>query len=353
MSESVRKAVAVAIVLLAGGGGLPAAETAAWQQMALPVKEGRWLRPAADGPAVPAWGHADGLRVGLWPAPGPRGLLRIYAPYLGHPDGRMINYIAVEPIVEGKTARGLSELEKSSLDGLPGKRFWSADAPADPTPRLPERPSRGEVATEGGVEILRVWILVEPFENGTQPCLRLTFRADRPYEAGLAAFAQPKSRPMSACILTATMGNYARLRRLYLANRIVTAADLWPKFDGKDFAPHARFDLADLFRTREGYALVAATTDEKQPDRAEYAPNTGPGWKYQGAPATQYWRCETPVPRLAVQVNGRSVYWASRTPIPGGVAFENFEMVAPFREGQEFWFGVTTRTPQELGLPAK
>ncbi len=43
---------------------------------------------------------------------------------------------------------------------------------------------------------------------------------------------------------------------------------------------------------------------------------------------------------VSAWVNGRGVYWASRSPIPGGISFENFEMVAPFQQGQEFWFGV-------------
>ena len=35
-------------------------------------------------------------------------------------------------------------------------------------------------------------------------------------------------------------------------------------------------------------------------------------------------------------------------PIPGGVAFENVELVAPFRSGQEFVFGVSPNTPETV-----
>ena len=73
------------------------------------------------------WGHADGLQLGLQPEFGPRGLLRIFAPYLGHPAERLVNFIAIEPIVAGQTERGFSELEMSALDGVRGKRFWSTD----------------------------------------------------------------------------------------------------------------------------------------------------------------------------------------------------------------------------------
>ena len=49
-------------------------------------------------------------------------------------------------------------------------------------------------------------------------------------------------------------------------------------------------------------------------------------------------------------MNGRTVYWASRAPIPGGIAYENFEMAAPFAAGQEFRFGVTPEPPEALGF---
>jgi hypothetical protein len=78
-----------------------------------PVVEGRWLRPASEPPAVPRWGHAEGLQIGVSPLPGPRGLLRVYAPYLGQPEHVMINFLAIEPIPRGDDERGLSELEHS------------------------------------------------------------------------------------------------------------------------------------------------------------------------------------------------------------------------------------------------
>ena len=33
-------------------------------------------------------------------------------------------------------------------------------------------------------------------------------------------------------------------------------------------------------------------------------------------------------------VNGRYTYWASKSPIPGGIAYENFELTEPFQSGQ-------------------
>lgn len=283
------------------------------------------------------------MRVGIVPPGGPRGLLRVYAPYLRHEEGedRLINFIAVEPIPAGQPHRGLSELEHSTLDGVRGKRFWSTDDPSDPKPRQPDRPVRGEIIEIDGVEALRVYVGVERFENGAHVYVRLTFRADRPHEVGVAAFAREDSVPLAHCVLTATMGNYARLRKLHLADgQVVRSTELWPDYREDAFAPHVKFPLAQLQRTAEGHAVVSATPDEARPQDATYAPGTRPHWKYTGKRARQSWRSEDPDHRLEVWVNGRFTYWASRAPIPGGISFENFEMFAPFRQGEEFWFEV-------------
>jgi hypothetical protein len=303
-----------------------------------------WVRPTATQPAQPVWGHVNGLRVGLHPTGGPRGLLRVYAPYLGQPDGRVINFIAVEPIIRGESERGLSELEHSKLDGVRGKRFWSVDEPSQRTPRPrgePDVPARGIVEQRDGVETLRVYVQVEPFDGGARVYLRLTFRADRTHEVGIATFAHSDSKPLDYCVVTATMGNYARLRRLHLKDESIVSRDLWPSYKGDGFTRHATFPLSKITHTPDGHAAVSATPDEPDPESAEYSPGTKRHWQYKGQPATQAWRCEAPDPKLEAWVNGRFVYWNSRSPIPGGVSFENFEMVAPYRQGAEYWFSVT------------
>ena len=309
-------------------------------ELAPAVVQGHWVRPAVERPVAPVWGHADGLRVGLHPLRGPRGLLRIYAPYLGHEPERMINFIAVEPIPIRSNRRGLSELEHSQLDSVRGKRFWSANEVEDLAPQPSDRPAQGTVETVDGVQCLRVFILIERFENGAHVYLRLTFRADRPHEVGVAAFMHDDSTELSRLIVTATMGNYARLRRLQLADRVVEAGELWPDFRGNDFTPHARFALKELARTADGGVIASATTDEMDPAQAAYAPFTSRHWRYAGKQAVQSWRTVDPHPQLEVLVNGRRVYWGGRSPIPGGISFENFEMAAPFHQGDEYWFGV-------------
>ncbi|MBN1858293.1 hypothetical protein JW848_03705 [Candidatus Bipolaricaulota bacterium] len=307
---------------------------------AAPEIDGIWVRPSHEIPAQPVWGHAEGLRVGLWPLSGPRGLLRIYTPYLGHESSRMINYIAVEPVLTGQIARSFSEMEDSMLDLGQGLRFWSADSPGDFAPRDPTTPARGVITREGNVEILTVYILIEPYRSGAAVYVRLRFRSDRPYEVGIATHTRPGSADLAACILTATMGNYARLRTLHLAEQTVQAGELWPVFSGDGFARHRWFSLDELIRTPNGGALFVATPNEPNPADAEYEVGTPWDWRYTGQVATQYWRHEDPLFQLRASVNGRTIYWGTESAIPGGVAFENFELIELFREGAEFWFGV-------------
>jgi hypothetical protein len=53
---------------------------------------------------------------------------------------------------------------------------------------------------------------------------------------------------------------------------------------------------------------------------------------------------------VRVAVNGRFMYWTSTKEIPGGVAFENFELRQRFAAGQKYIFGVTEKNPGELKL---
>jgi hypothetical protein len=110
------------------------------------------------------------------------------------------------------------------------------------------------------------------------------------------------------------------------------------------------FGLEWLHRTPAGEVLTAMTGDEANPAATRPFPNSGL-WYYGGQPVTQYWRKPAAFKAdLHLAVNARFTYWKSQRPIPGGVAFENFEMREKFYEGQRFRFGITRRPPDELGF---
>jgi hypothetical protein len=340
------------------GAGLNAssgqkAETAASQEEKQPVKSSneRWIRPAADAKRL-IWGVRDGIQVGLWPASvegsgdgGPRGLLRIGYPILD--DGKragLINFIAVEPIVKGK--RGYSELERSAMDQKQGRAFWTGSPSADRASVDP-----GVIRTVDGVERLSVRVYVESFTNGAVPVVDLEMRADRPGELHLTVSSAPGTAVIEKCILTATMGNYGRLRNLWLRDGAAHARDVWKNFAGAEFTKDAHFAFDRMVHLPGDDLIVCATTDELDPHAVPPDP-AGPGWAYRGSfPVTQYWR----VPKDAcgaqdvkVRVNGRRLYWATHNPIPGGIAYENFDLEQPFCEGQSCIFGLTRLTPKDF-----
>jgi len=317
-----------------------------YQELKLPNKNGIWLQPFQGEEAQPIWGFVNGIQVGLAPLPGPRGLLRIYCPYLGHKDFKMINFIAFEPIPKGTEHRGLSELEISSLDEVRGKRFWSANDSLDNTPLSETRPANGVLKTINGVETLTVYIFSESFDNGAKVYVRLRFYGDKPYEVELTTYSTSDSRELDYFIVTATMGNFARLRTLYLDNKSKSSLALWPDYKESNFTPHDVTPVSDMIKDKNGGAYFIAAPDEKNPQNAQYAAGTNNHWKYYGDVATQYWYCPDPGKNLKGLVNGRFAYWASESPIPGGISFENFELKEPFRNGETYVFGVTPVSPK-------
>jgi hypothetical protein len=311
-----------------------------------------WVRAGLDTERL-TWGVRGRLMWGLapptgQPPDGPRGLIRLRYPTLPGGEYDLINFIAVEPIVRGR--KGFSELEPSKLDDRAGKRFWVAAA--DPMGPDSPHPLAGRLTrTDSGVEQLSVDVLVEPFDNGAHVRLTITQRGDTPDEIELTVHAQADSAPLEYCILTATMGNKARARQLWLHDRIVSSLDVYADYREPDFAPHRIFPLDQLHRTPADDLLVAITTDESDPAAVEPFPRRV-HWYYGGFPVTQYWKKPAGTWRddLHVAVNGRYTYWLSHRPIPGGVSFENFELRERFHAGQRFVFGMTPQTPRELGF---
>jgi hypothetical protein len=313
---------------------------------------GDWSRPGLTT-NQPVWDVRGGLLWAVAPAGfrghEPRGLIRLGYPVLPEKRYDLINFIAIEPIVQGQ--RGFSELERSQLDGLAGKRIWAESSAAVAATNLV--PGQLGHRPEGQEE-LRVNLQVEKFENGAHVRLVVAQRSDRPDEIELSVFQEPDSAPLEYCILTATMGNMARTRQLWLKDEAVSSLQLYRGYKDTGFAPHSQYPLARLHQTAEGSVLVAVTNDEESPATVYPFPNSEL-WHYAGRKVTQYWAKEAGAFRddLQAVVNGRYTYWRSARPIPGGIAFENFELRERFYDRQKFIFGITGRTPHELGFPIK
>lgn len=304
-----------------------------------------WIRAGIDVQR-PLWGLRNGICVGIWPASvegpgdgGPRGLLRIGYPLGQPPTHRLVNFIAVEPDVGDGHWRGLSELEPSA-DGQRGKLF----TPLPPDGSEWDGLYPGRLDTPPGAleaERLQVRIEIEPFANGAHVWLLLTFDSRRPGEVVIESFAHEDSKPIRQCVITATMGNYARLRRVHLADGTPAAPELWPRFDGPEFSPFRLVGLDRLRRTDDGGVLVEMTCDEEDPPgNWPHDPAIWWGWRHEKL--VQYWRLppEEATPEVVWGANARRFYWASRLEIPGGISFENTELRQDFRNGRSVVFGI-------------
>jgi hypothetical protein len=320
------------------------------------LEASQWIRPAKPGDPL-LWGRRDGVVFGL-PSegglPGPRGLIRVgvISPATGMPE--LLNFIAIEPVVKGKHSRGdrmaFSELEPSQLDpGSQGKRLWVGANSAGESSEL------FSVASEGRkkAERLSVRIEVERFQsNGAHVYVIASIDSDHPEELKLAVFRHDDSPVIEELTLTATMGNYERLRWLWLKNQRIDSRNLYRTYQSDDFAEHGTYPLNKMLRNQAGDAVVFCTSNEASPS-ANPDFKAADHWRYRLPRLTQYWRVPAKdiQPNLRVRVNGRRVYWASHAPLGGGIAFENFEVRQSYRPGQVFVFGVTAKEPWEMQPP--
>jgi hypothetical protein len=310
----------------------------------------QWVRPEkSDGLLV--WGRHDGIVFGLpsktdWGKP--RGLIRVGIFPVGSKGPELLNYIAVEPVVAQPTApnrKGFSELEPSQLDpGQQGKRLW-IDTTKD------QDAYRGEITTRmdgnAKVEVLSVPIEVEKFSaNGAKVHLVASIESDRPNEVRFSVMADQDSAVVKELTLTATMGNFERLRLIWLKDRVLDSRTLAPDYKDKGFtADSEKYPASEMLRTAAGDPIVFATTNEPDPAAA-----TAAGWHYRLPKLTQYWSVPQGdvQPDLRLRVNERDVYWKSDKPVFGGIAFENFELRQKYAPGQTFIFGISPKDPWDL-----
>jgi hypothetical protein len=320
--------------------------------------DSQWIRPLKPGDPL-LWGRKDGVIFGLPSTgglPGPRGLVRIGVISAKTEKPELLNFIAIEPVVLGPGSRfsrmAFSELEPSRMDpGSRGKRLW-----VDPGAPGSTDAVRGDLSTlpnrDGSIERLSVRIDVEPFTaNGAHVYLIASVDSDHPDELRLAVYQYSDSPALEELTVTATMGNYERLRLLWLKDRVVNSRELYRNYTADAFTEHENYPLDEMLRTADGDAIALGTSNEADPAAV---PVTGAEhWRYRLPKLTQYWRVPAHdiEPDLRVRVNGRRVYWASHDPLPNGAAFENFEVRQRYRAGQVFVFGVTDKAPWQLNPP--
>ncbi len=304
-----------------------------------------FIRPANAGDPL-IYGVKNGICVAVHPDAldsrgmgGPRGLIRV-----GYQEAgklHLINYIAVQPLVRGAT--GLSELERGA-DGMRGKTFWVGSSLTD-----------GGIGTNGDIKgvvqqtaqgaVLTFCLFVERFANGAVPILQVSLYESQPDRIQFRTYSGAGGSEMQRCDLSATMGNQSRCRTLWLDPYAVYAPDLYAGYGGNGFVELAPYRLSLLHKTVAGEIVVAISPDEFEP--REIWPLDSDAWHHDGSWMAQFWL----KPKgsydnsLQCRVNGRGKYWGGSIPLPGGLAYENFEIQETFRSGQETWFGYCKESP--------
>ncbi|QNL50567.1 hypothetical protein H8S90_02875 [Olivibacter sp. SDN3] len=330
----------------------------------------QWIRPESAEDAA-LWGIRNGIVFALWPygieteksryGGGPRGLVRMGF----ERDGKkyLLNFLAIEPIVKGKIE--FSEISPSMVDGKWGKLMWASDEEAS-TSFSPMANSRGVISRPDpknpAIEELSVYVFLEKFISGAHPYLRLSIRNDRPEEICVEVFNREDSELMDFCNITATMGNYSRLRQIHLKNKIIDARKLYTDYKGIDFVEKESYAADALIQSKGGDYFAFATTNESLEELMDWPTDSlaerRRSWRYRpSVKLTQYWRKENPNPKnnLHLRVNGRYRYWSGGSrdeslymEIPGGASFENFELQEKYHQGQKLYYGISKDMPAQI-----
>jgi hypothetical protein len=297
----------------------------------------KFVTPSSFATPRAVWGHRHGIRLGLEPTPGAAGLIRVYAPHLGLPDLRPINYISIEPTAVGEAHRAQSELAKSQWHpGRQGLALFASDSidTAKPNGSLVD----GIANTQENS--LSVFVHCEPFENGARIAIQIRFDANTPDRVQFTTYAARGSAPLSQCVLSATMGNYTLQREIVVNGATYRPDELWrhdTSLDALGFLPWRTWPLS-----AQGKLLtISARTDTRHP--MDYAPAVPPQWRYTGPKTEQTWQVENSSSVLAA-VNARTRFWSVEAPIPGGASFENVELRRPFVDGEKAWFSISRAT---------
>ena len=211
---------------------LPVTATSAQVNLAT-TQASQWVRPSGfDQPLI--WGRRDGIVFGLASSGGmrgPRGLIRVGVFKPGQTQPELLNFVAVEPVVSGPGDRfnrmAFSELEMSQLDpGQRGKRMTVASLQGEAAPVAGVLESLH--AGKSTVERLSVKIDIERFQaNGAHVYVIASIDADHPDELRLTPYAEADSVPLEENVVTATMGNFERLRLLWLNDQVIDSRSLF------------------------------------------------------------------------------------------------------------------------------
>jgi len=178
----------------------------------------------------------------------------------------------------------------------------------------------------------------------------ITVRIDKNHPREIEISAQnpdQETDPVLYFHVSATAGNLARLRNLYLKDEVVNSRELFAGMqqNAACFYPLQTFDLSKLPIDAAGNITVYAGNDETGQWVGDWGSATAPF--YGGQKFYQYWKKYPGSYKddLKITVNARDKYFSgflnscNGKQVLGGVAYENFDMAEQYFDGQTFWYG--------------
>ena len=141
-----------------------------------------------------------------------------------------------------------------------------------------------------------MYFFCETFDNGANVYVRTKFTEGKPYEFELTTYTAEDSDELNRFILTATMGNKARLRTLH--SQMVKrkeAGQLWPSYKDSNFTEHNHTPVAEMIKDKNGGVWFIASPDEKDPTKLYMLKIHIHIGNILVKKATQYWYCSNQV----------------------------------------------------------
>lgn len=203
------------------------------------------------------------------------------------------------------------------------------------------------VSTKAEGDILTVVFETSNFDKNKIPLnVALKIDKNKPREIEISTSnPMQDSKPVIYIHVSATAGNLGRIRDLYLRDEVVNSKDLYAGEQPGNGCFYAikLFDL-DRLKADSSGIIVYAGNDESG-WVGEWGSDVAP--YYNKPKFYQYWRkySGSYKPDLIVTVNGRDHYFSgfinpcNGKEVSGGVAYENFDMLEKYYDGQKFWFG--------------
>jgi hypothetical protein len=295
------------------------------------------------------WGFREGIRIRFgrfFPRKPLWGTIQIVHTGTRLPKNLPLNELAIKPRADDRYANSTTE-QRTQAGGKLGLRFATSDSKQ--LSKKVWEPAEGVLSEDG--KTLRLFVHPEPFSNRARPVIEIRFDAPHANRIGFRVHTASESTGMTECVLSAMSGSFADLRQLHFADGHVKTTkqmfESWPdesKLTDKERSPWQTFSGEQFPLVDDGtLRQIRLTSDVSDYSTLKYAGAVSTGWQYKALPSEQSWLCAAETP-FTVALRARKSFRNGNGPIPGGPAFEDFELRTRLQPNQWIWYEVLPKT---------